>query len=156
VVERVEIQATAEQEDLEEVRRVDSREQEDLEQLGKDSLEELQTVVSPLSAAAGVVLAGLHPQSLLAQARFHQLLERHTLVAVVAVELQMRHMEEPRMVQQVERVAGVLAVDILELVFLQRLEQQIRVVVVAEERITQLAVTRATTNLVQQVGRVWL
>jgi len=68
----------------------------------------------------------------------------------------MRHTEVVKMVHQVDRVAGVLAVDILELVFLQRLEQQIRVVVVAEERITQLAVTRATTNLVQQVGRGWL
>jgi hypothetical protein len=60
------------------------------------------------------------------------------------------------MVHQVEQVVVVLVVDILERVFLQHLERQIQAVVVVVERITQLAVTQATTNLVQWVDRVWL
>jgi hypothetical protein len=105
-------------------------------------------------AAVAVALEWLQRQPLVERERFRPLLEHllHTQAVVAEEEQQM----VTKMVHQVEQVVVVLVVDILERVFLQHLERQTQVVVVVVERITQLAVTQATTNLVQWVDRVWL
>jgi hypothetical protein len=104
--------------------------------------------------AVAVALEWLQRQPLVERERLRPSLEHllHTQAVVAEEEQQM----VTEMVHQVEQVVVVLVVDILERVFLQHLERQIQAVVVVVERITQLAVTQATTNLVQWVDRVWL